>query len=37
MSQPVRGPFEELDLSDGLWPQPHRLLHLLRAEFFPES
>jgi hypothetical protein len=37
MSQPVRGPFEELDLSDGLWPQPHRLLRLVRAQFLAES
>jgi len=38
MPQPIPlGPFEEFDLSDGLRPQPHRLVHLLGAEFFAEA
>ena len=38
MSQPVSvGPFEEFDLDDRFWPQPHRLLHLFRAQFLAES
>src|SRR6266852_9753674 len=38
MSQPISfGPFQEFDLSEGLWPQPNCLLHLLGVEFFPKS
>ena len=33
----VIGPFEKFNLSDRLRLQPHRLLHVLRAQFFPES
>ena len=38
MSQPISlGPFEEFNLSDGLWPQPNCLSHFLGVEFLPKS
>jgi len=33
----LAGPFKKLNLRDGFWPQPNRLLYFLSVEFFPKS